>query len=183
MTNRAIRFLADPARLNPVRREDGILQVIIETPRGSRNKYSFDSEQEIFALKKVLPTGMLFPYDFGFLPSTKAEDGDPIDVLVLMDEPAYPGCLVRARLLGVMEGEQEESGKKFRNDRLLAVAESTHMYAHLQTIQELPKDVIQGLEEFFVSYNKLQGKKYKPLGCKGEEKARELIKSAQQAAA
>ena len=72
------------------------IQVIIETPKGSRNKYAFDPEQRVFQLKKVLPTGMAFPYDFGFIPSTKAEDGDPVDVLVLMDEPAFPGCALCA---------------------------------------------------------------------------------------
>jgi len=65
----------------------GSLQVVIETPKGSRNKYAFDEKQKIFALKKVLPAGMAFPYDFGFIPSTIAEDGDPVDVLALMDEP------------------------------------------------------------------------------------------------
>ena len=88
--------LANPARLAPLDADDrDIVQVVIETPKGSRNKYSFDAEQKIFELAKVLPTGMAFPFDFGgFIPSTLAEDGDPTDVLVLMDEPAFPGCLL-----------------------------------------------------------------------------------------
>lgn len=87
------RSLADPVDLSPLDGSDKF-QVIIETPKGSRNKYAFDPEQRVFALKKVLPAGMTFPYDFGFVPSTKAEDGDPTDVLVLMDEPAFPAaCL------------------------------------------------------------------------------------------
>jgi len=89
------------------------VHVIIETPKGSRNKYAFDAEKRIFALKRVLPTGMAFPYDFGFIPSTKADDGDPTDVLVLMDEPAFPGCLLKCRLIGVIEGLQ---GKKKENE-------------------------------------------------------------------
>ena len=84
--------LADPSRLKAVVKDDNeIVRVIIETPKGSRNKYAFDQEQKAFTLKKVLPAGMAFPHDFGFVPSTLAEDGDPLDVLVLMDEPAFPG--------------------------------------------------------------------------------------------
>jgi inorganic pyrophosphatase len=87
--------LADPSRLTPLEKEDKqTIQVIIETPKGSRNKYAFDPKQKIFQLMKVLPAGMAFPYDFGFIPSTLAEDGDPTDVLVLMDEPAFAGCLL-----------------------------------------------------------------------------------------
>jgi inorganic pyrophosphatase len=90
-----MKSLADPTKLKPIDKKDGFLQVIIETPAGSRNKFAFDPDQGIFALKKVLPAGMAFPYDFGFLPKTLAPDGDPIDVLLLMDEPAFPGCVVR----------------------------------------------------------------------------------------
>src|SRR3989442_846821 len=76
--------LADPSRLNPLDSDDKqILRVVVETPKGSRNKFAFDPNHHLFQLKKVLPTGMAFPYDFGFVPSTEADDGDPIDDLVL----------------------------------------------------------------------------------------------------
>ena len=89
--------LADPSRLSPVDRDARqTIQVVIETPKGSRNKYAFDPVQKVSQLKKVPPAGMAFPYDFGFVPSTKAEDGDPVDALVLMDEPAFPGRLLNA---------------------------------------------------------------------------------------
>ena len=104
--------LADPSRLKPIDEKDEIIHVIIETPSGSRNKYSYDEDEKIFILKKVLPAGMTFPYTFGFVPSTKAEDGDPIDVLVLMDEPALQGCLVKCRPIGIIEGEQGDRGKR-----------------------------------------------------------------------
>ena len=85
------RGLADPVSLNPINPDDEqMLRVVIETPKGSRNKFAFNPDERIFELKKVLPAGMAFPYDFGFVPSTKADDGDPVDVLVLMDEPAFP---------------------------------------------------------------------------------------------
>ena len=133
--------LANPTTLKPFTKKavesttgtaeggDKLLQVIIETPKGCRNKYSFDEDQKIFVLKAALPSGMAFPYDFGFLPQTLADDGDPLDVLVLMDEPAFPGCAVMARLIGVIEGEQiTPKSAPVRNDRLVAVAETTHMY-------------------------------------------------------
>jgi inorganic pyrophosphatase len=174
--------LADPTKLKPLDKKDGALQVIIETPKGSHNKFSFDPDQEIFSLKKVLPAGMVFPYDFGFLPRTLAEDGDPIDVLLLMDEPAFPGVLVSARLIGVIEGEQIDGKKRIRNDRLVAVAEATHMYANIKKLEDLPRHFIKELEDFFVNYHQLEGKQYKLLGCRDAGEAFRLIKQARKGA-
>ena len=176
-----MKSLSDPTKLKPFKKDD-LLQVIIETPAASRNKFAYDSDQGIFALKKVLPAGMVFPYDFGFLPQTLAPDGDAIDVLLLMDEPAYPGCLVSARLIGVIEGEQLDGKKKIRNDRLVAVAEANHMYANIRTLKDLPSKWLEELQVFFVNYHNLEGKKYKLLGCKGADAALTLIKKAQKAA-
>src|SRR6202046_1569267 len=133
-----MKSLADPTRLKPIDKKEGLVQVIIETPSGSRNKFAFDPDQAIFALKNVLPAGMVFPYDFGFLPQTIAPDGDPIDVLLLMDEPAFPGIAVSSRLIGIIEGEQIEGKKRTRNDRLIAIAEANHSYAYLKKIGDLP---------------------------------------------
>src|SRR6201999_3728368 len=110
---RPMKSLADPTRLKPISKKDGLLQVIIETPAGRRNKFAFDPDQGIFALKKELPAGMVFPYDFGFVPQTLAPDGDPIDVLLLMDEPAFSGCAVKARLIGVNEGRSSSERKRY----------------------------------------------------------------------
>jgi inorganic pyrophosphatase len=174
--------LADPTKLKPIDKKDGTLQVIIETPKGSRNKYSFDPDQEIFSLKKVLPAGMAFPYDFGFLPRTLADDGDPIDVLLLMDEPAFPGCLISARLIGVIRGEQVDGKKRIRNDRLVAIAEANHMYANVKKLNDLPRRFVKELEDFFVNYHRLEGKQYKLLGCRDADEAFRLIKQAKKAA-
>ncbi|HEY2857746.1 MAG TPA: inorganic diphosphatase [Terracidiphilus sp.] len=174
--------LANPIQLKPIDKDDGLLQVIIETPKGSRNKFAFDPDQKVFALKKVLPAGMVFPYDFGFLPKTIAPDGDPLDVLLLMDEPAFPGIVVRARLIGVIEGEQLDGKKKIRNDRLLAVAEANHLYADIKSHNDLPDIFRKELEQFFVNYHRLQGKEYKLLGCKSIQQANRLIKEAKRAA-
>jgi len=159
-----------------------LLQVVIETPKGSRNKYSWDEDQKTFVLKAALPSGMVFPYDFGFVPRTQADDGDPIDVLVLMDEPAFPGCALLVRLIGVIEGEQiTPKTDPVRNDRLVAVAETTHMYAKLKKLKDLPRQSLKEIEEFFVNYHRLQGKKYKLLNRKGEKTALKLIEKAQKA--
>jgi inorganic pyrophosphatase len=176
-----MKALANPAKLKPITKDD-LLQVVIETPAGSRNKFAFDPDQSVFALKKVLPAGMVFPYDFGFLPQTQAPDGDPIDVLLLMDEPAYPGCLVPSRLIGVIEGEQLDGTKKIRNDRLVAVADANHMYANVRKLKDLPRKWLEELQVFFVNYHNLEGKKYKLLGCKGADAAFTLIKKAQKEA-
>jgi inorganic pyrophosphatase len=182
MAKKSSKSLTDPTRLEPVRKKDGLLQVIVETPKGSRNKFSFDVDQEIFSLKKVLPAGMVFPYDFGFLPKTLADDGDPIDVLLLMDEPAFPGVLVPSRLIGVIEGEQIDGKKRIRNDRLVAIADANHMYANVRKLDDLPKQFLRELEDFFVNYHRLEGKEYKLLGCKGIAEAETLIKKAKKAA-
>jgi inorganic pyrophosphatase len=182
MTKKRLKHLSDPTQLKPVDSEDDTLQVIVETPKGSRNKYAFDPKQRIFGLKKVLPAGMTFPYDFGFLPSTLAPDGDPIDVLLLMDEPAFPGCAIKARLIGVIEGEQVEGKKTTRNDRLVAIAEANHMYANIKKLKDLPAKTLRELQDFFVNYHRLEGKTYKLLGCKGKSTAMALILKARKAA-
>jgi len=102
--------------------EDDCLIVVIETPKGSQNKLAFEPRYRTFVLTGVLPAGAVFPFDFGFVPSTRGDDGDPLDVLVLMDAPVFPGCVVPSRLIGVIEAQQLEDGKTEKNDRLLAVA-------------------------------------------------------------
>jgi inorganic pyrophosphatase len=169
--------LSDPSRLKPQDSEDKqMLRVVIETPKGSRNKFAFDAEDQVFELKKVLPAGMTFPYDFGFVPSTKAEDGDPIDVLVLMDEPAFPGCVLKCRPIGVIEGEQGNKKKRERNDRIVAVEQDAHAWEDIKIIDDLGKQFERELEEFFVNYHKLSGKEYRVLGVKGPDQARKLVK-------
>ena len=171
--------LANPTRLKAVDSEDkDLLRVVIETPKGSRNKFSFNAKERVFELKKVLPSGMTFPYDFGFVPCTLAEDGDPIDVLVLMDEPAFPGCALSCRPIGVIEGEQgDKKEKKERNDRIVAVEKDAHSWEDVKTVSNLGKQFAKELEEFFVNYHKLTGKQYRILGLKGPNQARKIVKS------
>jgi len=170
--------LADPSRLRSFDSDDKqLLQVVIETPKGSRNKFAFNAKEHVFELKKVLPAGMTFPYDFGFVPSTLAEDGDPIDVLVLMDEPAFPGCVLRCRVIGVIEGEQGDKKSKERNDRILAVEKDAHSWAEVKTVNDLGGEFCRELEEFFVNYHKLSNEQFRVLGIRGPEPARKLVKA------
>lgn len=162
-------------RLEPFDKKSEELNVIIETPQGSRNKYKFDEEKEIFMLGGILPLGASFPFDFGFIPNTLGEDGDPLDVLLLMDEPAFPGCLVPSRLLGVIEAEQTEDGKTERNDRLIAVACKSLTHDHINSLDDLNENLIEQIEHFFISYNDAKGKAFKPLGRFGAAKAKNLV--------
>ena len=166
--------------LGPVESESDTLNVVIETPRGHRNKYSYDERRGVFRLGGVLPAGAVFPIDFGFLPGTLAEDGDPIDVLVLMDEPAFPGCLIPARLVGAIQAEQtERDGETMRNDRLIAVAERCPLYGQARSLADLGDTLVSQIEHFFVSYNTMFGKQFSPCGRADSEHAWALIRKAQ----
>jgi inorganic pyrophosphatase len=157
-----------------------LVHVIIETPQGSTHKYNYDPELDVFILKKSMPIGSSFPFDFGFIPNTLAEDGDPLDVLVLMNEPAYPGCLVACRLLGVLEARQRErDGREMRNDRIVAVPNSSIMYADIKQLSDLGKNMEEQIANFFVHYNDQSGKKFMPLQWSDAAKAMELIKNSE----
>ena len=166
-------------KLPPFDKKTGNLNVVIDTPKGSRNKYAFDFDLGGYLLKTVLPEGAVFPFDFGSIPGTVAEDGDPLDVLLLMDEPAFAGCLVECRLLGVIEAEQTEKGETERNDRLIAVAAESHTHASLRSLSKLEPKLLDEIEHFFASYNEARGKKFKPLARKGPGTARRLIEKSQ----
>src|SRR5437660_4499672 len=115
------------------------VNAIIETPKGSRVKYGFEPKSGLLQLKRALPEGMMFPFDFGFIPSTLGEDGDPLDILVLMDAPAHVGCLIEVRLIGIIMAEQTEDGKTERNDRLLGVAIHSYDHEDLESIDDVSK--------------------------------------------
>jgi inorganic pyrophosphatase len=156
--------------------DEGELNVVIETPKGSRNKYDYDEGLGLFKLGGVLPSGASFPFDFGFVPSTVGGDGDPLDVLVLMDEPAFAGCLVRVRLVGVVEAEQtERDGETTRNDRLVGVASDSRLLGRVRTLESLGPALVEEIEHFFVSYNQIKGKVFKPLGRFGPGRALALV--------
>ena len=162
--------------LKPFDAETGDLNVVIETPMGSRNKYAYDEKLGIFVLKGILAVGHSFPYDFGFIPQTLGGDGDPLDVLVLMDEPAFVGCLVASRLVGVIEAEQtERDGTVERNDRLIAVAAHSQVHSEVKSINDLNESLVNEIEHFFVAYNEIKGKKFQTLKRSGAIKAKKIV--------
>ncbi|MFN2455776.1 MAG: inorganic diphosphatase [Pyrinomonadaceae bacterium] len=155
--------------------ETGDLNVIIETPQGSRNKFNYDEQHGLFKLGGVLPAGASFPFDFGFVPQTLGGDGDPLDVLLLMDEPAFTGCLVHARLIGVIEAEQTEEDGMERNDRLIAIASESRVHAGVKNLSDINEQLVKEIEHFFISYNVIKGKEFKPTGRFGAIKAKSLV--------
>ncbi len=166
--------------LPPFDPKSGHLNVVIETPKGCRNKYSFDFELGTYKLKSVLPNGAVFPFDFGSIPGTLGEDGDPLDVLLLMDESVFPGCLVEGRLLGVIKAEQTEKGKTERNDRLIAVAAKSPTQDSMTSLLKIDQALVEEIEHFFVSYNTARGKKFVPIGRKGPAAAKRLVQAQRQ---
>jgi inorganic pyrophosphatase len=175
--------LRDSMKTNipPFDEKKDLINVIVETPKGSRNKYAFDFEPGMLTLKKALPAGMMFPFDFGCIPGTKADDGDPLDVLVLMEEPVSAPCLVKAHLIGVIEAEQREDGKTERNDRLIAVTDFENQPDEMRSLKKLRPQTLKEIERFFISYNELVGKKFKVLDYRGPDAAVKLVKQSARA--
>ena len=156
--------------------ENDCLTAVVEATKGSRNKFKYDPTHDVFALHGVLPAGSSFPFDFGFVPSTKGDDGDPLDVLILMDEPAFVGAVIPCRLIGAIEAEQAEGEQEpERNDRLLAVASESRSYRDVNSINDLPTQLVEEVEHFWVSYNEVKGKRFTPIGRADAETARRLV--------
>jgi inorganic pyrophosphatase len=163
-------------------KKSGYLRVIIETPKGSRNKYDYDPDCDCLELATVLPEGMVFPFDFGFVPSTLRDDGDPLDVLVLMDTAVVPGCVVRTRLVGVIKAKQKEKGKEWiRNDRLIAVAVKAEGHAVARSLADLQPNPVRNIEAFFSQYNRLRSRKFKPIGEGDRQEAEWLTRQGMKA--
>ena len=155
----------------------GAIKVIIETPKGSSLKYAYDQKSRFFLLKKILPSGMIFPYDFGFVPDTKGGDGDPLDILVISEFSSFPGCMMECRVIGAFEAEQKEikEGKVIRNDRFFCVPLLTTIFAEMEKLEDLPVSVTNEIESFFIQYNKEEGKEFRVLKKLGPKKAIGLI--------
>src|SRR2546423_10422634 len=153
-----------------------LIHAVVETPRGSRCKLEFDTKLRAFTLAKPLMVGLTYPYDWGFIPSTEAEDGDPLDVLVIHDAQTYPGVVLRCRPVGILELEQQSKAEKERNDRVFAVPDRSPLETDLQDIRDLPARARQELEQFFRATNALEDKKLEFLGWRGPARAVKTIK-------
>ncbi len=153
-------------------------KAIIETPKGRRNKFKYEPDSGLFSLSRLLPQGFSFPFDFGFIPSTTADDGDPLDIMVLMDEPAHVGCLLGVRVIGVIEATQTEDGKQSDNHRLIGVSLVSFDHRDITSIRQIHPSTIEQISEFLVLYNKNSGKQLEVKGIEGPERALEIVESA-----
>ena len=156
----------------------GRVHVIIDTPQGSGNKFKYDPALRIFKLSRTLPSGMHFPFDFGFIPGTVAEDGDALDVMVLVDAPSFVGCLMSVELLGVIGAIQKEGRHRIRNDRLVAVPVTPVNAPRYTDLAAVPRVLLEGIEHFFVAYNQAQGREFRVTGRRGASAAHRAVRAA-----
>lgn len=133
------------------------MDIIIETPKGSRQKYTYDKSLQLFRLKKVLSPGLVFPFDFGFIPGTKGEDGDPLDVLVLSEYQGFPGCVMDVRLVGCLQATQSKGNKSYSNDRYIGILEQSTLYDRIMSLEELSTELIDNIKLFFTTYLQAEG--------------------------
>ena len=155
---------------------------IVETPKGSPQKYDWDEDLHLFRLKKILPAGLVFPFDFGFIPGTKGGDGDPLDVIIISEATSFTGCCMDCRIIGAITANQtERDGETVRNDRFLAVPEVSQLFKDVHRHTDLPEDILDQLEAFFKNYNEQAGKAFQPLERIDAAEAYELIQKGREA--
>jgi inorganic pyrophosphatase len=151
------------------------IEVIIEIPTGSRNKYEFDKERKLFKLDRVLFSSVHYPADYGYIDQTLALDGDPLDALVLMDFPTFPGCVIDTRPIGIL-GMQDEQGQ---DEKILTVPTKDPRYRHITKLEHLGPHWLREIENFFATYKALEEKWTEMLGWYDEEKAWEVIEECE----
>ena len=148
-----------------------IIQAVIEVPMNSANKYEYDPEHGIFRLDRVLYSPLHYPGDYGFIPSTLAEDGDPIDVIVLVNAPTFPGAVMQVRPLGYLEMSDEKGG----DQKLLAVPADDPRFDGNRHLDSISRHRLREIEHFFNIYKELEGKETKVDGWRGEKEMHRLI--------
>lgn len=166
------RQTVDLSRIPP-QPKPGLINVLIEIPAGSKNKYEFDKDLNAFALDRVLYASVQYPYDYGFIPNTLADDGDPLDGMVIMDQPTFPGCVITARPIGMLE--MIDSGD--RDEKLLCVPDKDPRYASVNTLSDIASHRLDEIAEFFRTYKNLEKKVTEILGWKDADQVQALIQS------
>jgi inorganic pyrophosphatase len=154
-----------------------LITTIIESPKGSGHKYNYVPEMKCFKLTKVMPAGLVFPFDFGFIPDTKGEDGDPLDIIVISEIKTFSGCCMDCRIIGAIKANQtEEDGTTVRNDRFIGVPEVSQQFKDIQSLDDLPEGIMSQIEYFFENYNEQAGKVFDTLGRLDAKAAYKLLK-------
>lgn len=160
-------------------KKSALINAVVDTPKGSNAKYKQEEDTGLFRLSKLLPLGAAFPYNFGYIPNTRGEDGDALDVLILMDEQLPLGTIVPVRLIGVLKAEQTElDGRVVRNDRLLGVLETPYNPPEVIDISGVHPHRLDEIEHFFISYNQMEKRNYRPLGREDAKAADAIVRQA-----
>lgn len=154
---------------------DLIYEVLIEIPKGCRNKYEYDKERRMIKFDRMLFSSVHYPSDYGFIPETLGEDGDPLDVLVLVNQPTFPGCLIDARPIGLFVMYDE----KGRDDKVLCVPISDPLWNHIYSLEQVPPHLLNEIDHFFRIYKDLEQKTVTVEGWKDRDAAIEIIEQAQ----
>ena len=148
-----------------------VVYAVIEIPKGSRNKYEYDKDKEAFALDRVLYSPIHYPAEYGIIPKTLWDDGDPMDILVVMDQPTFPGCVIETRIIGVMK--MIDGGES--DDKILGVPVNDPKFKDVQDISDMPKPFLDEISHFFTEYKRLEKKTTEVLGWENAEKAFEAL--------
>lgn len=148
-----------------------VVYAVVEIPKGSRNKYEYDKDLEAFALDRVLYSPLFYPAEYGIIPQTLYDDGDPMDILVLMDEPTFQGCVIESRPIGLLR--MIDSGDQ--DDKILAVPVNDPHYSDVNDISDISSHIPKEIAHFFEAYKKLEGKKTEIIGWEGADKALEAV--------
>lgn len=161
----------------PAQPKPGLINVLIEIPKGSKNKYEFDKDMQAFALDRVLYSSVQYPYDYGFVPNTLADDGDPLDGMVMMDQPTFPGCVIAARPIGMLE--MIDGGD--RDEKILCVPDKDPRYANIKSLKDVPQHRLDELAEFFKTYKNLEKKVTEIRGWQDVDQVMPLVEKCIQA--
>lgn len=156
--------------------KDTVVEVLIEIIKGSRNKFEYDLERKLIKFDRMLFSAVHYPSDYGFIMDTLAEDGDPLDAMVLVWEPTFPGCLIEARPVGLFKMWDE----KGPDEKILCVPISDPMWNHIHSLNEVPPHLLKEIEHFFSVYKDLEEKKTGIEGWEGREAAQKVIRKAQE---
>jgi len=165
----------------PARGLEDTVNVVVESPRGSSLKLKWEPSSGAFTLSRPLVTGLTYPYDWGFVPSTRAADGDPLDAMVLWDQSSFPGLLLRCRLIGALEVEQNDKlhpDRRERNDRLFVVPDAAPRANDVHDIDDVPERIKSELEQFFLASVAFQHKNLTILGWSNARQANRILDCA-----